>query len=267
MSRRGYVHPMRVTITGAAGRIGRHLTPGLAALGHDVRGIDRVSPDEPWAGDVVVADIGTNDDALAVALSGADAVVHLAANPGESSFAEAIDSHLRLTHRVLEGARDAGIGRVVYASSNHAVGFTPRAAMVPVETRIRPDTFYGFGKAAAEALCSLYHDRYGMAIACLRIGTFREWPQSRRELGSWLSVGDGIRLVDACLRSPALDFAIVYGISANTRRWWDLDPARALGYEPLDDAERWADEIEAIPPTEDDELDYRYLGGWLARPG
>ncbi len=137
---------------------------------------------------------------------------------------------------------------------------------MPVDTRIRPDTLYGFGKAAAEALCSLYHDRYGMAIACLRIGTFRERPQSRRELGSWLSVGDGIRLVDACLRSPDLGFAIVYGVSANTRRWWDLEPARALGYEPRDDAERWADEIEATPATEDDELDARYLGGSFARP-
>jgi uronate dehydrogenase len=257
---------MRVTITGVAGRIGRHLAPGLVALGHEVRGIDRVGLEQSWAGDVVVADIGTDDSALAGVLSGAEAVVHLAANPGESDFAEAIESHLRLTHRVLEGARDAGIERVVYASSNHAVGFTPRAAMVPVDTRIRPDTFYGFGKAAAEALCSLYHDRYGMAIACLRIGTFGERPRSRRELGSWLSVDDAIRLVDACLRSPALGFAIVYGISANTRRWWDLDQARGLGYEPQDDAERWAAEIEAIPPTEDDGLDDRYLGGWLARP-
>jgi uronate dehydrogenase len=257
---------MRVTITGAAGRIGRHLMPGLAALGHDVRGIDRVRSDERLGGDVVVADIGADDGALATVLSGADAVVHLAANAGESDFAEAIDSHLRLTHRVLEEARAAGVERIVYASSNHAVGFTPRGAMVPVDTRIRPDTLYGFGKAAAEALCSLYHDRYGMAIACLRIGTFRERPQSRRELGSWLSIGDGIRLVDACLRSPALGFAIVYGVSANTRRWWDLESARALGYEPRDDAERWADEIEAAPATEDDELDARYLGGSFARP-
>jgi uronate dehydrogenase len=258
---------MRVTITGASGRIGRHLTPGLAALGHDVRGIDRVPAEGPSSARVIVADIGTDDGALRSVLADADAVVHLAANPGESDFAEAIESHLRLTHRVLEVAREAGVGRIVYASSNHAVGFTPRAAMVPVDTRIRPDTLYGFGKAAAEALCSLYHDRYGIAIACVRIGTFRERPQSRRELGSWLSVGDGIRLVDACLRSSALGFAIVYGVSDNTRRWWDLEPARALGYEPRDDAERWAEEIEATPAIEADELDARYLGGSFARPG
>jgi uronate dehydrogenase len=241
--------------------------PGLAALGHEVRGIDRVRVAEPWSDRIVIADIASDEPALRSVLSDADAVVHLAANPGESDFAEAIDSHLRLTHRVLEEARGAGIGRIVYASSNHAVGFTPRAAMVRVDTRIRPDTLYGFGKAAAEALCSLYHDRYRMAIACVRIGTFRERPLTRRELGSWLSVDDGIRLFDACLRSPSLGFAIVYGVSANTRGWWDLEPARALGYEPRDDAERWAQEIEATPATEDDELDARYLGGSFARRG
>jgi uronate dehydrogenase len=254
-----------VTITGVAGRIGRHLAPGLVAAGHDVRGIDRVRPDEPWAEQVVVADIGDDDGALADVIAGADAVVHLAANPGETDFAEALDSHLRLTHRVLEAALHAGVERIVYASSNHAVGITPRAAMVPAETRIRPDTFYGVGKAAAEALCSLYHDRHGLAIACLRIGSFRERPGSRRELATWLSIGDGVRLVDACLRSTALGFAIVYGVSANTRRWWDIESARALGYEARDDAERWASEIEAGPETEDDVLGERYLGGAFTR--
>jgi uronate dehydrogenase len=257
---------MRVAITGAAGRIGRRLMPGLADAGHDVRGIDVVHPDEPWADGVVVADLGTDDAALTDVLTGADAVVHLAAIAGESDFATALDSHLGLTHRVLEGARDLNVGRVVYASSNHAVGFTPRASMVPIETRVRPDTFYGVGKAAAEALCSLYHDRHGLAVACLRIGSFRERPSTRRELSTWLSIGDAIRLVDACVRTSDLGFAIVYGISNNTRAWWDLAPGRAIGYHPVDDAERWAADIEATSPSEVDELDGRHVGGAFARP-
>lgn len=258
---------MRVAITGAAGRIGRRLMPALADAGHDVRGIDVVRPDEPWADRVVVADVGSDDAALTDVLTGADAVVHLAAIADETDFATALDTHLRLTHRVLERARHLEVGRVVYASSNHAVGFTPRASMVPIETRVRPDTFYGFGKAAAEALCSLYHDRHGIAVACLRIGSFRERPTTRRELSTWLSVGDAIRLVDACLRTPDLGFAIVYGISNNTRGWWDLAPGRAIGYHPVDDAERWAADIEATPATEVDESDGRYVGGAFARPG
>lgn len=257
---------MRITITGAAGRIGRRLLPGLAAAGHDVRGIDVVGPDEPWAERVVTADIGTDDEALAEVVADADAVVHLAAYAGETEFDAALDTHLRLTHRVLEQARAGGVHRVVYASSNHAVGFTPRADLVRVDTRARPDTYYGFGKAAAEALCSFYHDRHRLAVACLRIGSFRDRPTTRRHLSTWLSVGDAIRLVDACLQAPDLGFAVVYGISNNTRAWWDLAPGRALGYHPVDDAEDWAAAIETTPPTEADELDGRYVGGEFTRP-
>jgi uronate dehydrogenase len=238
---------------------------GLAAAGHDVRGIDVVPTDESWADCAVVADIGSDDAALASVLAGADAVVHLAAIAGETDFATALHTHLELTHRVLEAARSNGVRRVVYASSNHAVGFTPRATMVAVETRARPDSFYGFGKAATEALCSLYHDRYGIGVACLRIGSFRDRPTSRRHLSTWLSPGDAVRLVDACLRAGSLGFAVVYGISANRRAWWDLGPARALGYDPVDDAEHWAAEIDATPATEDDVLDGLFIGGDFTR--
>jgi uronate dehydrogenase len=254
---------VRVAITGAGGRIGRCLMAGLDAAGHDVRGVDVVG--EPSAR-VVVADLLTDDDTVAAVMAGADTVVHLAAIAGETEFTTAVQSHVVLTHRVLEAARTHGVRRVVYASSNHAVGFTPRAAMVPVDTRARPDSFYGFGKAAAEALASLYHDRYGVDIACLRIGSFRDRPSTRRHLSTWLSPGDAVRLVDACLRAPDLGFRVLYGISANTRAWWDLGPGRAIGYDPVDDAEAWAAEIEATPPTDDDELDGSVVGGDFARP-
>jgi uronate dehydrogenase len=239
--------------------------PGLAELGHEARGIDLVRPDAPWADRVAVADLGTDDDALDHVLAGTDSVVHLAAIAGESDFAAALDSHVRLTHRVLDGARRLDVGRVVYASSNHVVGFTPRAEHVPTDVRLRPDTLYGFGKAAAEALCSLYHDRHGLDVACLRIGAFRPRPSTRRELSVWLSPGDAVRLVNACLRAPDLGFAVVYGISDNRRAWWDLEPGRAIGYHPVDDAELWAADIEATPATEADEFAARYVGGEFAR--
>ena len=240
--------------------------PGLASAGHEVRGVDLVRPDTPWAGDVVVADVATDDRALADVITNAEAVVHLAAIAGETDFETAVNSHIRMTHRVLEQARASGVARVIYASSNHAVGFTPRSQMVSPETMVRPDTFYGVGKAAAEALCSLSHDRHGLAVACLRIGSFRDRPTTRRHLSTWLSPGDLVRLVEACLRTPELGFAVVYGTSANRRGWWDLSSARRLGYEPLDDAERWAAEIEAIPWTNTDDLDGRHVGGDFARP-
>jgi uronate dehydrogenase len=252
---------MRVVITGAAGRIGRCLMDGLPAAGHEVRGIDVLA-----AGDqVVVADLASDPAPLAELMDPADAVVHLAAIAAETDLSTAVDTHIGLTHRVLEAAVAHGVPRFVYASSNHAVGFTPRAPMVAVETRARPDSYYGFGKAACEALCSLYRDRHGLAVACLRIGSFRDRPTTRRHLSTWLSPGDTVRLVDTCLRAPNLGFATVYGISRNSRAWWDLSAARALGYEPADDAEDWAAEIERTPPTDEDALDGRFVGGDYAR--
>jgi len=258
---------MLVTITGAAGSIGSALLPGLSAAGHDVRGIDLVAPSESseWADRVTVADIGSDDEALAAAMDGADAVVHLAAVPHETDFETAIDTHLRLTHRVLEAARAAGVRRVVYASSNHAVGFTARGSQLSDLVRPRPDTYYGVGKVAAEALCSLFCDRYDMEVACLRIGSFLPRPTTRRNLCTWLSPGDAVRLVDTCLTTPKLGFTVLYGISGNTRAWWDLAPARALGYEPQDDAEQWAEEFEATPETETDQLDGAFVGGEFTR--
>jgi uronate dehydrogenase len=234
---------------------------GLPRVGHEVRGIDVV----PAGDDVVIADLATDADALSAVMEGAAAVVHLAAIAGETDLGRAVDSHIGLTHRVLEAAVAGRVPRLVYASSNHAVGFTPRMPMVSAETRARPDSFYGVGKAACEALCSLYHDRHGLAVACLRIGSFRERPTTRRHLSTWLSHGDAVRLVDACLRSPDLGFATVYGISRNTRAWWDLGSATAIGYEPRDDAEDWATEIESSPPSEDDDLDGRFVGGEFTR--
>jgi uronate dehydrogenase len=255
---------MRVVVTGAAGRIGRCLVPGLADAGHDVVGIDTVAVDEQWGDQVVVGDVG-DGSALDEVVAGADAIVHLAAIAAETDFTTALQSHLVLMHRVLEAATSHGVGRVVYASSNHAVGFTPRADLLGAGTRPRPDSFYGVGKAAAEALCSLYHDRHGVDVACLRIGSFRPTPTTRRHLSTWLSPHDAVRLVDACLRVPQLRFTVVYGVSGNRRAWWDLSTARALGYEPVDDAEEWAGEIEATPATEEDELDARFVGGDFTR--
>ena len=239
---------------------------GLSDAGHEVRGIDLVRPDAAWADRVVIADVGTDDAALNEVLTGADAVVHLAAIATETDFETALDTHLRLDP---SGARTGPRPR-------GRAGSCTRAAITPSGSRHArrwcrsapgsgPNGHYGVGKAAAEALCSLYHDRHGLAVACLRIGSFRERPTTRRELSTWLSCGDAIRLVDACLRTPDLGFAVVYGISNNTRAWWDLEPGRAIGYQPVDDAEDWALEIEAVPPSGDDDLDGRYIGGPFAR--
>jgi uronate dehydrogenase len=210
---------------------------------------------DPVAVDAVVADAQP------------EGVVHLAGVPTESSLPEALASHVTTTAALLESMVRHGVPRIVYASSNHAVGRTPAGdGVLTTETRPRPDTFYGVAKVTAEALLSLYADRSGLdAVAC-RIGSFLERPTSRRQLATWLSHDDAVRMFDAALTTPSPGYAVLYGISANTRAWWDLEPGRRLGYDPQDDAEGFAADIEQQPESEDDRVDGAHVGGPFATP-
>jgi uronate dehydrogenase len=234
-----------VLVTGAAGAIGTALRAGLPAHGWRVRGLDLARPDPRGDGEEALVGDVLDPPLLESAVQGVAAVVHLASLPDEAPLEAVLPSHVLSTGAVLEAARRAGVRRVVLASSNHAVGRTPRPAtgVLGVDVRPRPDTFYGVGKVAMEALGSLYADRYGLEVVALRIGSFGERPTSERQLGTWLSPGDGVRLVQAALTAPDVSYAVCWGVSANTRSWWDPAPGRALGYLPQDDAEAYAQEV------------------------
>jgi uronate dehydrogenase len=238
-----------VLLTGAAGRIGTVLRGGLPERGWAVRSLDVVPVPDPRPGEEhVVADV-TDPAAMAEAVSGTSAVVHLGGLSGESTWAAISHANIDGTQCVLEAARRAGVPRVVLASSNHATGFTPRPAsglLREDDGLARPDTFYGVSKVAMEALGALYADRYGLDVVCLRIGTAAPEPLTTRHLSTWLSPRDQVSLVDAALRAPSPGFAVVWGVSANSRGWWDLTAARALGYEPADDAEAYAAALVAV---------------------
>ncbi|HST63741.1 MAG TPA: NAD(P)-dependent oxidoreductase [Mycobacteriales bacterium] len=256
----------KVLVTGAAGSIGRITCAGLAARGWKVRGLDRVPLDgvDGLADPPVVADV---QDAAAVrtAVAGVEAVVHLAGIPTEAPFAEILAANVLGTFHVFDAARREGVRRVVYASSNHAVGYTPRTELVGVDVRPRPDTYYGVSKVAGEALGSLMADRYGLEVVCLRIGSWKPYPETVPELSTWISPADGVRLVSAALTAPDVGFAVAYGISANTRAWWDLAPARALGYLSVDDAEDYAERVVAAQGGADDPAG-AHLGGTYTGP-
>ena len=190
-----------------------------------------------------------------------DAVIHLAGIPTESSLPDALQSHVVSTGALLEAMTRNGVPRIVYASSNHAVGRTPRTESLGTEVHGRPDTFYGVGKVAAEGLLRLYADRHGIDAISTRIGSFLDRPTTRRQLSTWLSHDDTVRMYHAALTTPEPGYAVIYGISANTRAWWDLAPGRALGYHPEDDSEQFAAEIEAVPETETDRAEAAYVGG------
>ena len=235
----------RILVTGAAGRIGRTLRHGLTSAGYtfnsvDTRPVEDQLPDEQvFTGDI--SDAGLLDDAM----RGVAAVVHLAAIPTEAPWEEIRAANIDGTWSVFDAARRAGVPRVVFASSVHASGFSRRTDLLRVDEPAKPDGLYGVSKVFGEALGRMYADRYGMQIACIRIGAFEDQPRNNHHRPVWLSPTDAVRLFHACLTSPDLGFAILYGVSANGQGWLDLTPARKLGYEPQDDAERYADSISA----------------------
>ena len=254
---------MRVLVTGAAGAIGRVVTAGLLERGHAVVALDRVDAEAPPAAETMVADVLDTGVARS-AVSSVDGVVHLASIPHEASLPDILESHVHTIAALLDVMVTTGCRRMVYASSNHAVGRAPRTELLTTSTRPRPDSFYGVGKVAAEALGSLYADRHGLDVVACRIGSFLDRPKSRRHLSTWLSHGDAVRMVEAALTTPGPGFAVLYGISANSRGWWDLAPGRALGYDPQDDAEAYAEEMLASPESDDDRLEASYVGGPFA---
>ena len=251
-----------ILMTGAAGRIGTMLRPRLARPGRTLRLLD-IAPLTAGPGEEAVQASVTDLTAMTAACQGADAVIHLGRHAGEEDWASILDIDINGGRTAFEAARRAGVSRVIVASSNHAVGFAPRASFpVPDYAFPEPDSYYGVSKVATEALASLYHHRYGLDAICVRILTCTERPENPRALSTWLSPDDAGRLFEACLSAPRPGFRVIFGVSANTRGGWvSLNEACALGYEPADDAEAYADEVLAAGPADPDDPVFRYLGG------
>ncbi|MER5950974.1 NAD(P)-dependent oxidoreductase [Streptomyces sp. NPDC001904] len=264
--------PRTLLLTGAAGGLGTLMRELLPQYGYTLRLLDvRPVPDAP---DAIVADLN-DTEALREAVRGVDGVLHLAGISLESTFDKIVESNIRGTQRLYEAVRaegearaDGTAPRVVFASSNHAIGYTPRPRtedgdpVVPVSTPRRPDTFYGLSKSFGEDLAQFYRDQFGIETVSVRIGScFRE-PTDVRMMSVWMSPADGARLFHAALSAPDVGHTVVYGSSANTRVWWDLSSARALGYEPQDDSEVYAEKLLAeFGPLSDDNPAHRHMGG------
>jgi uronate dehydrogenase len=254
--------PPSVLITGAAGAIGVCLRDGLRPLVDELVVTD-VRPLVPGEKERFVRADLADRDAILEAAEGVDAVVHLGGVSVEKPFDELIGPNLAGTFNVYEAARLGGVPRVVFASSNHATGFYPVERRLTGNEPTRPDTLYGVTKVYGEALGRLYVDKFGLEVVCVRIGSFAPRPRELRELATWLSHADAIRLFVACLSAPDVGFRVVYGASANTRRFWDLSPALELGYQPQDDAERYAGEVgDQVHALQGGAFTARDAGGW-----
>lgn len=271
--------PRTVLLTGAAGGVGTFLRASLPGYGYrlrlaDLRPVeDRAGSESAESADAavsagsIVCDL-RDAEAVRAAVRGVDAVVHLGGISLEDSFAAILEANVQGTYHLYEAVRLEGVRRVVFASSNHAVGYVPLTGGARIGSTVptRPDTYYGLSKAFGENMASLYADKYGVETVSLRIGSCFAEPRTVRMLATWLSPADCARLVHAALTAPDVGHTVVNGISANTRAWWDLASARALGYDPQDDAEAYAETLLAAHgPLDPNHPDARYIGGSFIR--
>ena len=216
-----------ILMTGAAGRIGTMLRTRLARPGRTLRLLD-IAPVTAGPGEEAVQASVTDLAAMTAACQGADAVIHLGRYAGGEDWASILDVNINGGYTAFEAARRAGVSRVIYASSNHAVGFAPRASFpVPDYAFPEPDSYYGISKAATEALASMYHHRYGLDAICVRILTCTERPENPRALSTWLSPDDAGRLFEACLSAPRPGFraATIAGEGAACAKPAGVQPA------------------------------------------
>jgi uronate dehydrogenase len=247
-----------ILITGAAGDVGTHLRRELAGKyrirASDLRPLKKVAQES-----YMRADISKMADALRIT-KGVDAIVHLGGYSVEGPWAGILSANIVGCYNVFEAARRNGVTRILFPTSNHAVGFYRRDQTIDHQVYTKPDSRYGVSKVFGEALGSLYADKYGMQVYCMRIGNVNPRPIDKRRLSIWFSPRDLAQLVTIGIEHPDIRFEIVYGISANKRAWYDNSNAYRLGYRPQDDSEVYAAEILAREKPGDPTAE-KYQGG------
>jgi len=223
---------MHILITGAAGDVGTRLRKLLKGIYPRIRLSDIRTP----------ADLGSDEEFIVADLAdythvekitdGIDGIVHLGGISIERPWDEIHKSNIVGCYNLFEAAYRSGVKRVVFASSNHAMGFYPRDRKIGVDVTVRPDSRYGVSKAFGEALGALYADKHGLRVTCIRIGNVNDKPLDKRRLSIWVKPDDLAQLVRVGLEHPDIHFEIFYGASDNDAGWWDNSNARRFGYHP-----------------------------------
>lgn len=230
-------------LTGAAGALGRWLRPRLIKRYGRLISSDIVDGGPALKNEeFVICDLA---DGVAVErlVDKASAILHFGGVSVEAPFMKIMQANIQGCYNVFEAARLQGKKRIVYASSNHVIGFHETTTRLDANSPMKPDTYYGVSKAFGENLASLYADKHGMDIASLRIGTSIAEPTDPRHLSTWLAREDLLELIDACLKADKLGHTVMYGASANTRGWWDNGLAPHVDYKPKKNAEQFADKL------------------------
>jgi nucleoside-diphosphate-sugar epimerase len=234
----------KVLVTGSAGRIGRAVVAELQARGLPVRGFDRAPT--PGLTDAVVGNL-TDAEALRRAAEGVGTLVHLAATPDDADFlTELLPNNIVGVYHVFEAARQAGVRRLVLASSGQVVWHQRFTGPLPIRATdpVTPRAWYAAAKVFLEAAGRAYAEAHGLSVIAARLGWCPRTPEHVAELRAtawgpdvYLSPGDAGRFFACAVQAPAdVRFAIVYATSKPVREAvYDLEEVRRLlGYEPRD---------------------------------
>ena len=252
----------KILVTGAAGGIGTRLRKLMKGMYPSIRWSDIRKPDDLAADeDFAVADLA-NLDAVKAIVAGVDGIVHLGGYSIEGPWETILNSNIVGCYNMFEAAYRAGVKRVVFASSNHAMGFYPRTQTIGVNVTVRPDSRYGISKAFGEAVGAFYADKHGLRVTCLRIGNVGDAPVDQRRLAIWLKPEDLVQLIRIGLEHRDIHVEIFYGASDNADAWWDNSNARRFGYKPAGKADDYRAQALAVQATlPPDPVGDRYQGG------
>ena len=251
-----------VLITGAAGGIGSRLRQLLKGVYPHIRWSDIQTPADLAADEEFMAADLADLAQVEKIVAGIDGIVHLGGFSVEGPWETIHKSNIVGCYNLFEAAYRANVKRVVFASSNHAVGFYPRDKTIGVNVTVRPDSRYGVSKAFGEALGALYADKHGLRVTCIRIGNFGDAPLDKRRLSIWLKPEDLVQLIRIGLEHRDIHFEIFYGASDNEAAWWDNSNAKRFGYKPQGKAEDFrAQALAAQAKLAPDPVGERFQGG------
>jgi uronate dehydrogenase len=221
-----------VLMTGAAGGIGTRFRDLIKGRYPRLRLSDLKRPDDLDNDEEFIEADLADMAAVERMVDGVEGIIHFGGYSVEGPWDAIHQANIVGLYNLFEAARQAGVKRVVFASSNHAVGFYRRTRKIGVNTPVRPDSRYGISKAFGEAVGAYYADKFGMRVMCIRIGNVDDKPIDLRRLAIWVHPEDLAQLVRIGLTHPDLHYEIVYGASHNERAWWDNETAFKLGYQP-----------------------------------
>ncbi len=257
----------KLLLTGAAGGLGQVLRQGLKPFARSLRLSDVAAMRAADAQEELVPCDLADKAAVNALVQGCDAIVHLGGVSVERPFEEILEANIKGMFHIYEAARVHGVRRVVFASSNHVVGFHKQSDVLDVDGVKRPDSYYGLSKAYGEDLSRFYFDRYGVETVCIRIGSSFPEPKDRRMLVTWLSYRDLTELVRCSLFAPQVGHTIVYGMSNNRDAWWDNAQAAHLGFKAQDSSEPFRAKVEAVPALDEADPERMYQGGGFVKAG